>query len=47
MMIDTLTCGADGWLMLAAGVLTYGTLALAGAALIKYLFFADRGHAAG
>jgi hypothetical protein len=47
MMIDTLTCGANGWLMLAAGVLTYGTLALAGAALIKYLFLDDRGHAAG
>jgi len=26
-MIDALTCGANGWLMLAAGVLTYGTLA--------------------
>jgi hypothetical protein len=47
MMIDTLTCGANGWLMLAAGVLTYGTLALAGAALVKYLFFADRGRVAG
>ncbi len=47
-MMDTvLNCGANGWLMLAAGVLTYGTLALAGAALVKYLFFADRGHAAG
>ena len=46
-MIDALTCGANDWLMLAAGVLTYGTLALAGAALIKYLLFADRGHAAG
>jgi hypothetical protein len=33
--------------MLGAGVLTYGTLALAGAALVKYRFFADRGHAAG
>ena len=33
--------------MLAAGVLTYGALALAGAALVKYLFFTDRGHAAG
>jgi hypothetical protein len=47
MMIDTLTCGANGWLMLAAGVLTYGTLALAGAALVKYLFFADRGPVVG
>jgi hypothetical protein len=47
MMIDTLTCGANGWLMLAAGVLTYGTLALAGAALVKYLFFADRGRVVG
>jgi len=47
MMIVTLTCGANGWLMLAAGVLTYGTLALAGAALVKYLFFADRGRVVG
>ena len=31
-MIDALTCGANGWLMLTVGVLTYGTLALAGAA---------------
>ena len=46
-MIDTVTCGADGWFMLAAGVLTSGTLVLAGAALVKYLFFADRGRAAG
>ena len=46
-MIDTLTCGGNGWLMLAAGVLTYGTLALAGAALVKYLFFADRGRVVG
>jgi len=33
--------------MLAAGVLTYGTLALAGAALVKYIFFADLSRAAG
>ncbi len=47
-MMDTgWNCGANGWLMLAAGILTYGTLALAGAALIKYLFFADRDYAAG
>ena len=46
-MIDTVTCGANGWFMLVAGVLTYGALALAGAALVKYLFFTDRGHAAG
>jgi len=47
MMIDTVSCGANGWFMLPAGVLTSGTLALAGAALVKYLFFTDRGHAAG
>ena len=41
-MID---CGAHGWLMIAAGVVTYGVLALAGAALVKYLFFAGRGSA--
>jgi hypothetical protein len=46
--MDTLlNCGANGWLMLAGGALTLGTLALAGAALIKYLFLADRSHAAG
>jgi len=33
--------------MAHAGVLTYATLALAGGALIKYLFFAGRSHAAG
>jgi hypothetical protein len=47
MMIDTVTCGANAWFMLVAGVLTYGTLALAGAALVKYLFFTDRGGVAG
>ena len=47
MMIDTMTCGANGWLILVAGVLTYGTLVLAGAVLMKYLFVGDRGHAAG
>ena len=47
MMETFLNCGANGWPMLAAGVLTYGTLVLAGAALIKYLFSTERGHAAG
>ena len=28
-----------GRLMLAAGIVTYGTLLLAGAAAVKYLFF--------
>ena len=46
MMETALNCGANGWLMIAGGVVTYGVLALAGAALIKYLFFADRGSAA-
>jgi len=47
-MMDTLlNCGANGWLMIAGGVVTYGVLALVGAALIKYLFFADHGGAAG
>ena len=42
-MTDTLlNCGANGWLMIAGGVLTYGSLALAGTALVKYLFFSDR-----
>jgi hypothetical protein len=42
MMDSVLNCGTNGWLMIAAGVLTYGLLALAGAALLKYLFFANR-----
>jgi hypothetical protein len=46
-MESLLNCGANGWLMLATGVLTYSTLGLAGAALIKYLFFGDHSHAAG
>jgi hypothetical protein len=45
-MDSILDCGTNGWLMIAAGVVTYGVLALAGAALIKYLFFADRTAAA-
>lgn len=46
-MMDTaLNCGANGWLMIAGGVVTYGLLALAGAALIKYLFVAGRTGAA-
>jgi hypothetical protein len=47
MMNSVLACGANGWLMIAAGVVTYGVLALAAAALIKYLFFADRSRIAG
>ena len=42
MMDSVLNCGANGWLMIAGGLVTYGVLALAGAALIKYLFFANR-----
>jgi hypothetical protein len=41
-MDSVLNCSANAWLMIAAGVVTYGMLALAGAALVKYLFFADR-----
>ena len=47
MMDSVLNCGAGGWLMIAAGGVTFGVVALAGAALIKYLFFADRSAAAG
>jgi len=48
MMWDSvLNCGGGGWLMLAGGVVIYGVLALAGAALIKHLFFADRITAVG
>jgi len=46
-MDSVLDCGTNGWLMIAAGVLTYGLLALAGAALVKYLFFANRTATAG
>jgi hypothetical protein len=42
-MIDSvLNCGAGEWFMIGAGVVTFGVLALAGAALVKYLFFVDR-----
>jgi len=41
-MGSILNCGADSWVMIAGAVLTYGVLALAGAALIKHLFFANR-----
>jgi hypothetical protein len=46
MMESMLNCGADGWLMIAGGLVTSGVLILAGAALIKYLFSAERNHAA-
>ncbi len=42
MMSSGLDCGAGGWPMTAGMVVAYGVLALAGAALVKYLFFADR-----
>ena len=35
-----MNCTASGWGMMAGGLLTYGVLALASAALVKYLFFA-------
>jgi len=41
-MDGVLNCSGDGWLMIAGVVMIYGVLALAGAALIKNLFFADR-----
>lgn len=47
MMNTLMDCGSNGWLMIAGGVLIYGVLALAGAALIKYLFFAGRSRTAG
>ena len=43
-MDSILNCGADSWLMIAAGIATYGLVALAGAALVKYLFFAQPSH---
>ncbi len=35
-----MNCVSGGWHMMAGGLLTYGALALASAALVKYLFFA-------
>lgn len=35
-----MNCISSGWLMMAGGLLAYGVLALAGAALVKYLLFA-------
>lgn len=46
MMDSVLNCSSGGWFMIAAGIATYGLLALAGTALVKYLFFAGRGGAA-
>jgi hypothetical protein len=45
-MDGVLNCSGDGWLMIAGVVMIYGLLALAGAALIKHLFFADRSRVA-
>jgi hypothetical protein len=39
-MDSALNCSGDGWLMIVGVVMIYGVLALAGAALIKHLFFA-------
>lgn len=44
-MDSVLNCGADSWLMITAGIVTYGVIGLAGAALVKYLFFGQRSHA--
>jgi len=44
-MDSVLNCGTGGWFMIAAGVATYGVLALAGAALVKYLLFSRRTEA--
>jgi hypothetical protein len=45
-MDSVLNCGTGGWFMIAAGIAAYGVLALAGAALVKYLFFTNRGSTA-
>jgi hypothetical protein len=47
MMNGLLECGSNGWLMIAGGVIIYGVLALAGAALVKHLFFDSRRSTAG
>jgi hypothetical protein len=46
MMNAMAECGSHGWLMIAGGVLFYGVLGLAGAALVKYLFFEGRSRTA-
>jgi hypothetical protein len=44
-MDSVLNCSSGGWFMIAAGIASYGLLALGGAALIKYLIFSNRGTA--
>jgi hypothetical protein len=41
-MDNVINCGAYGWLMVGGAVATYAVLALAGAALIKYLLSRER-----
>ena len=43
MMNAIMNCG---WSMMAGSLVTFAVLGLAGAALVKYLFFADRGTTA-
>ena len=43
MMNGMLNCG---WAMMAEGLVTFAVLGLAGAALVKYLFFANSGTTA-
>lgn len=42
-MDNVMNCGSHGWFMLASGLLISGVLVLAGAALVKFLFFSGRG----
>jgi hypothetical protein len=37
-----MNCVSGGWHMMAGGLFSYAALALASAALVKYLFFAGR-----
>ena len=43
MMQGMMGYGFGGWLMSGTGLLLFVVLILAAAALLKYLFFADRG----
>lgn len=46
-MDNVLNCGPGGWLAIAVSAVAFGVLILAGAALIKDVFFAGGARPAG